>query len=59
MTAPSSIDALKVCLETLQLDAKRQQLPLVATLIGAACEALGDEVAARNAPIEEFARQHA
>ncbi len=59
MNAPASILALKACLETLQSEAKRQDLPLAATLIGAACESLDQEVTERNAPIEAFMRQQA
>ena len=59
MNAPATIPALKACLETLQSEAKRQELPLAATLIGAACEALDDELSQKNAPIEAFVRQHA
>ncbi|MEM7224216.1 MAG: hypothetical protein AAF495_14635 [Pseudomonadota bacterium] len=59
MNAPASTPALKACLETLLTEANRQNLYLAATLIGAACEALDEEVAQRNAPIKDFLRQHA
>ena len=59
MNAPASTPALKACLEALLSEANRQNLPLAATLIGAACEALEEEVARRDAPIEDFLQQHA
>lgn len=56
---PSSLKAIKACLNQLQEEAENNKLMLAANLINAASQAIDDEIATRSTITVKIERQHA